>query len=186
MSNMPRRKTIIERKNPARHLPKSFVAIDFETADYASDSACAIGLVKVVNGEIVKSFSRLIRPPRDRIVFSYLHGITWPKVQSEPSFRELWPSLVEDLNEAEYLVAHSAGFDQKVLHTCCSIAGLAIPMLRFECTVKLARSTWNLRPTKLPDVCRFLNIPLNHHDPHSDAEACAKIVLAAMKHAEAV
>jgi DNA polymerase-3 subunit epsilon len=31
----------------------NFVAIDFETANYQPDSACAVGLVKVVGGEIV-------------------------------------------------------------------------------------------------------------------------------------
>ncbi|MFA5187667.1 MAG: exonuclease, partial [Patescibacteria group bacterium] len=36
-------------------------------------------------------------------------------------------------------------------------------------------------PTKLPDVCRRLKIPLNHHDAASDAEACARIVMAAMQ-----
>jgi DNA polymerase-3 subunit epsilon len=41
----------------------------------------------------------------------------------------------------------------------------------------LARRQWQLHPTKLPDVCAYLNIPLNHHDPRSDAEACAGIML---------
>jgi DNA polymerase-3 subunit epsilon len=45
--------------------------------------------------------------------------------------------------------------------------------------MRLARQAWNVRPTTLPDVCRHLGIRLRHHDPLSDAEACAKIVLAA-------
>jgi DNA polymerase-3 subunit epsilon len=43
--------------------------------------------------------------------------------------------------------------------------------------MKLARRLWNLKPTKLPDVCRHLGITLKHHDAASDALACAKIVL---------
>jgi DNA polymerase-3 subunit epsilon len=43
----------------------------------------------------------------------------------------------------------------------------------------LARKKWKLYPTKLPDVCRYLDIPLNHHEALSDAMACAKIVIAA-------
>jgi DNA polymerase-3 subunit epsilon len=39
---------------------------------------------------------------------------------------------------------------------------------------------WQLRPTKLPDVCRYLAIPLNHHRADSDSRACAEIVLAAL------
>jgi DNA polymerase-3 subunit epsilon len=47
--------------------------------------------------------------------------------------------------------------------------------------VKLARQTWRLYPTKLPNVCNYLGIPLDHHNAASDAEACARIVLAARK-----
>jgi DNA polymerase-3 subunit epsilon len=66
-----------------------------------------------------------------------------------------------------------------VLRACCEAAGLAMPATPFLCTVKLARQTWQLHPTKLPDVCRHLNIVLTHHHAASDAEACARIVLAA-------
>ena len=44
---------------------------------------------------------------------------------------------------------------------------------------QLARSQWGIYPTRLPDVCRWLRIPLLHHDSGADAEACARIVLAA-------
>ena len=47
--------------------------------------------------------------------------------------------------------------------------------------MKLARDTWRIYPTKLPDVCRRLAIALNHHEALSDAEACARIVIAAQK-----
>ena len=42
----------------------NFVAIDFETADYQRDSACAVALVRVESGKIVAREHRLIRPPR--------------------------------------------------------------------------------------------------------------------------
>ena len=45
--------------------------------------------------------------------------------------------------------------------------------------MKIARSTWGIYPTKLPNVCNYLDIKLNHHDALSDAEACAKIFIAA-------
>jgi DNA polymerase-3 subunit epsilon len=47
--------------------------------------------------------------------------------------------------------------------------------------VRLARSTWSIYPTKLPNVCSHLNIELNHHEALSDALACAQIVIAAEK-----
>lgn len=158
----------------------TFVAIDFETADYGSDSACAVGLVRVEAGQIVARQSRLIRPPRRQMYFTHIHGLTWLDVGSEPCFAEVWPTLAHLLDGAEYLVAHNAGFDRAVLHSCCEVAGLTPPPVPFACSMTLARRAWKLKPTRLPDVCRFLNLQLKHHDALSDAEAAARIVLAAV------
>jgi DNA polymerase-3 subunit epsilon len=161
------------------HRRGNFVAIDFETADYWPDSACAVGLVRVEGNRIVRRSHFLIRPPRRRFVFTYLHGITWEMVAQAPNFGELWPELSSLLAGAAFLSAHHAPFDRHVLLTCCEAYGLQPPALPFVCTVKLARRTWNLFPTRLPDVCAHLDIPLTHHQAASDAEACAKIILAA-------
>ncbi len=160
-------------------MPVNFVAIDFETADYGPDSACAVALVRVEDGRIADRACRLIRPPRREFVFSYIHGITWTDVAGEPTFREVWPGLSRLLSGAQFLAAHNAPFDAGVLRACCAAAGLRPPRLGFECTVRLARAVWGIFPTKLPDVCRHLRIPLRHHDAASDAEACARIVIAA-------
>ncbi|CAA9316376.1 Exonuclease [uncultured Leptolyngbya sp.] len=69
--------------------------------------------------------------------------------------------------------------DKGVLYACCDLYGMARPLQPFVCTVQLARKTWNLHPTKLPDVCEYLGIELEHHQALSDAEACARIVIAA-------
>jgi DNA polymerase-3 subunit epsilon len=157
----------------------NFVAIDFETANYAQDSACAVGLVKVVDGEIVDSVAHLIRPPTREFVFTYIHGLTWKHVAGAPDFGALWPRLAPWLQGADFLAAHNAPFDRGVLGACCATYGIEAPPPTFRCTVTMARRAWNLRPTKLPDVCRHLGITLNHHDALSDALACAKIVIAA-------
>ncbi len=85
------------------------------------------------------------------------------------------------LADTDYFVAHNAMFDKGVLETCCTKAGLRPPQLPFRCTVKLALQVWRLPSNKLNLVCQHLQIPLNHHNALSDAEACAKIVLEAGK-----
>ena len=165
--------------NPSVAAPPCFVAIDFETADRGPDSACAVALIRVVGEEIVERSHWLIRPPRRMFLFSHLHGITWAHVANQPTFGELWPSIAEKLRGVDYLAAHNASFDRSVLRACCEQARLPFPDLHFECTVRLARAAWGLYPTKLPDVCRHLKLALKHHDALSDAEACARIVLAA-------
>lgn len=157
----------------------AFVAIDFETADYGPDSACAVGLVRVEGLQVVYRESLRIRPPRPRILFTHVHGITWDMVRDAPGFAEAWPRLAPLLKGASALAAHNAPFDQRVLSACCAAAGLEVPKLPFLCTVLLARRRWGLKPNDLPSVCRRLGIGLIHHDPVSDAEACARIVIAA-------
>lgn len=156
-----------------------FVAIDFETADYGRDSACSVALVKVQKNQIVERTHFFIRPPRRTFVFTYLHGISWKHVVDEPTFGELWPCIAGKLAGAEFLAAHNAGFDRSVLTAGCLSAGLSSPVIPFQCTVRIARKVWNLRPANLPAVCKFLDIPLQHHDALSDAEACARIIIAA-------
>ena len=158
-----------------------FAAIDFETADYGRDSACAVALVKVENDRIVDREFSLIRPPRREFVFSYLHGITWDMVRNAPTFGDLWPGLERWLRGVEFLAAHNASFDRGVLEACCRGAGLAVPEYPFECTVRMARSVFGIYPTRLDCVCGALGIPLVHHQADSDAEACARIVLQARK-----
>jgi DNA polymerase-3 subunit epsilon len=156
-----------------------FVAIDFETADYGRDSACAVGIVVVENRKIVKQLSELIRPPRRYFQFTWLHGIAWEDVADKPTFDELWPKMARLIDGAEFIAAHNASFDRGVLDECCRSHGRAPPEVRYLCTMRLARRLWDIRPTKLSDVCGQFDIDLQHHHAGSDALACAKIVMRA-------
>ena len=158
----------------------TFVAIDFETATTRHDSACAVGLAAGCNGRVVLARTYLIRPPTAQFTFTDLHGLDWEDVHDAPTFAELWPTLRAWIDDAAFVAAHNAPFDQSVLHACCARYRLRLPRTPFTCTVQLARAQWGIRPTKLPDVCRRLRIPLRHHDAGADALACASIVLAAM------
>jgi DNA polymerase-3 subunit epsilon len=143
------KKKISKKRKPDIVRFSRFAALDFETADYGRDSACAVGIVVADKGKIVYKGHSLIRPPR------------------------------RDFKGIEFIAAHNASFDRGVLHECCAKAGIVPPEMEFLCTMKLSRRMWNLRPTRLSDVCRHFNIPLMHHDAASDAHACAKIVLQA-------
>jgi len=158
----------------------SFVAIDFETANYGRDSACAIGLVKVERGRIVATEYRLIDPqdcfePR----FVGIHGIGPDDVADAPGFDVVWRELLPLLHGATFLAAHNSSFDESVLMACCSAYGIRPPRQPFLCTMRLAREKWRLYPTNLPAVCSALGIELDHHNAMSDALACAQIVLLA-------
>lgn len=158
----------------------SFTAIDFETANRYRNSACAVGLVRVERGRIVRRAYHLIRPPFRYFEFSDIHGLDWSAVRDEPTFAELLPNLAPYFEGADFLAAHNASFDRGVLQATCAWYGVDAPDLEFECTVRLARASWGLRPTTLRHVADFLGLSLDHHHAGSDAEACARIVLSAL------
>jgi DNA polymerase-3 subunit epsilon len=155
----------------------TFTAIDFETANCDPDSACAVGLVRVEDGRIVRRESRLIQPWTQRFEFTYLHGIAWEHVASAPMFADVWPIIEEMCGGVDFVAAHNAEFDEGVLRACCARSGITSVGLRFECTVKMARRCLGIYPTGLSVVAERLEIPLDHHNAASDAEACAQIVL---------
>ncbi len=158
----------------------TFAAIDFETADHGSDSACAVGLVLVRNGRLEDRFCALIRPPRRRVLFTQYHGLTWSLLRDQAAFEEVWPRAVPLVESADFLVAHNASFDRRVLYGCCDACALSRPFHRMYCTVQLSRRTWPGEPSyRLPDICRSVGIPFDrHHEADADAEACARLMLA--------
>ncbi|MCX4244412.1 3'-5' exonuclease [Paraliomyxa miuraensis] len=159
--------------------PPSFVAIDFETANRSPRSAVAVGLVRVDRGEVAAEVVEFIRPTTKRFENTSVHGIGPLDVIDADEFGEVWSRIGRWVDGARFIAAHNAEFDREVLMACCEKAERPTPRLPFVCTMALARAVWELRPTRLPDVCRRLGIPLQHHEPGSDALACARIVLAA-------
>lgn len=167
-----------EEEAATRVPPESrFVAIDFETADGGADSACAVAMVRVHGDAIVDRAYRLIRPPRKSFTLSWVHGLTWDDVANSPTFGPVWTELMPMLEGVHFVVAHNAGFDRAVLRACCRRAGLPMPGLRFKCTVKWSRRTFDLPRVNLPTVCEHLGIELDHHHALSDAEACARVMM---------
>jgi DNA polymerase-3 subunit epsilon len=163
-------------------LPSRFAAIDFETADHSPRSACAVAVVRVEADRIVDCRSRLIRPPTSRIVFAPVHGLQWSHLCREEPFRKVWPEFANILAGIDHLVAHNAPFDRQVLRSCCGSSRISPPAVRFVCTAALARKVWGITPTTLANVCAALGIDLPRpHDPLCDAEAAARVVIAARR-----
>ena len=140
----------------------SFVAIDFETANHSKDSACAVGLATVRRGRIEAALSFLIRPPSSHFVFTGIHGLGWEDVRDAPTFGELWPTLRDWIDNAEFIAAHNAPFDNSILHACCATYGIRAPGVPFTCTVQLARAQWGIYPTRFARC-----LPANPHSSTS-------------------
>lgn len=159
----------------------SVLALDFETANYDGHSACQLGVVRLVDWQVVESKAWLIRPPSDQFVFTYIHGIEWEHVRSERTWAQLWPELLPYFQGVDYFAAHNAPFDRGVLQKTCAYYGLTAPAQPFIDSVGVARKTWKIFPTKLNNVCETLGIELQHHEALSDAKACAQILVRAVQ-----
>jgi len=154
------------------------VAVDFETASNKRSSACAVGLAFVCDGKVAELKRYYIRPPSRRFENSWIHGLTWDDVRNAPDFEEVWHHLRREL-KSEILVAHNAAFDKGVLSECLRHYDIRYKMNPFLCSRRLSKEAFDFNRWSLSYICKRLNIPLKHHEPESDANACARIVIKA-------
>ncbi|GHE38825.1 3'-5' exonuclease [Sphingobacterium griseoflavum] len=159
----------------------TFTAIDFELATAVYTSVCAVGIVKVVDGEIVEQFHSLVRPPDNKYMWqtTRVHGIKPRDTASAPTFLELFPQIEHYLQGA-FMVAHNEKFDREVLMKTMALYGLNYKALALSptwaCTSVIYRAK-GFKKTKLSICCRIMGIDLSHHDPLSDAKASAQLFL---------
>ncbi|MDX3433838.1 exonuclease domain-containing protein [Streptomyces sp. NBC_01693] len=161
-----------------------WVAIDFETANYWPGSICSVGMTAVADGEVAGRFATYVEPPGGGGFASYnisIHGITPTLVQGAPS----WPEALEQILafvDGRPLVAHNAAFDLGALRAACHETASLCPELRYACSLVVARRTWKLLAYRLPFVAEAAGVAMEgqHHDAQSDADAAARVMLAAM------
>lgn len=162
-------------------MPLDFTAIDFETANSSNASACAVGLARVRDGQVVATAGWLIQPPpgHDRFfeLNTRIHGITADDVADAKS----WSAQLDDLAAfagADVLVAHNAGFDMTVLRRACEATGDRHPPYEYVCSLQVARKLYDLDSYRLPSVAAAAGfIDFAHHDAAADALACAHIII---------
>ena len=159
----------------------NFAAIDFETATGRRNSACAVGIVTVENGEIIDRYYSLIRPPGNAYNWMNInvHGIRPTDTANAPTFEDIYPEIRERLIQ-KTVVAHNEVFDRSVLRRTMEYYTLDYDELqlaeRWECTMKIYKQK-GFVPYKLNACCERLGIELEHHEALSDALACAKLYL---------
>jgi DNA polymerase III subunit epsilon len=127
----------------------------------------------------VSSGAWLIQPPGNRYDSrnTGIHGIKPRMTKRSPTYPELYPSI-EPFLEQRYVIAHWADFDIAVLRAVHNYYGIRLPSTRYACSCRMAQRAFpRLGNHKLPTVCDYCGIPLQHHDATSDASACAHVAL---------
>src|SRR4051795_3844112 len=159
-----------------------FLVVDTETNGLAGD-ACElteIGAVLVGGGELHDRWETLVsvREPLSREIQRFT-GISQTMVDEAPPAEAMLPELAEQLR-GRVLVAHSAGFDRRVLIQAFARAGIAWPSPPSICTVALARRFHPLaRQRRLQPLAESLGIDvgITHRAP-AEAETCARVFCA--------
>jgi DNA polymerase-3 subunit epsilon len=162
----------------------NFASIDFETATSSRDSACAVGVVIVENGEVTRAENRLIQPPGNRYEsFNIsIHGITPEETSTAPPFNEVW-SEIADFIGSRIVIAHNAAFDISVLRHSAAHTDYSPPSIQFACSYRMSKDTWPGRWSyRLNDLAADLQVDLDHHNALSDANAAAAITMALLEH----
>ena len=153
---------------------RDFVAIDFEIMTPERTSACAVGLVVVLDGVITLKFYSLIRPIPDRQtkLNTDIHGITPEMVKDAPTFDMLFEQIRELIGDLP-IVCHNRNMDINVLRDCMDYYHLTgIDVDNNICT-------YELTGLNLKACCAKYGINMGvHHDALDDATACAKVLLA--------
>ena len=165
----------------------SFVAIDYETANSAYESVCAVGVTLVEENIVKSNFYTLIKPPEEFSFFdsfnTSIHNINKKDVKNSPSFGDIWADI-EKLYAPKNLpiACHYAGFDIRVTEALLDYLGNEFTEIKFYDTCTISKKVWpELINFKLNTISQHLNIKLDHHNAASDAQACAQI---ALKHME--
>jgi DNA polymerase-3 subunit epsilon len=190
------KRNIIYHKYDAKTLPNSFVGIDFETLYPQRVSACSIGMVKYIDGEIVDRFYTLIRPPFDYpgkcgSVLTWVHGLTEEMVKDARTFKELLPEIetfVDDLP----LVAHNSCVERACIRDASAFYGVETTLdyeniydtlpLSKQVEAKLGILEDGPGTHQLNTVCRRFGISgNNHHNALADAEMTGNLMVAFQK-----
>ncbi|MBQ9758135.1 MAG: PolC-type DNA polymerase III, partial [Clostridia bacterium] len=172
---------------------KIYIVFDIETTGLSpeTETITEIGAVKIMDGEVVNTFSKLINPQREispRI--TELTGITNEMVKDAPTIDAVLPEFLDFCgarnNVKNTIVAHNAKFDTGFIKAEIerynqknSENPLSFDKYPVVDTVELSKELFPEEKThKLDAVCARLGVSLeNHHRALDDATATAEVFI---------
>lgn len=164
------------------------IVLDTETTGLYPDKGhriVEIAAIEMINRKMSdRKFHRYINPEREvEEEAARVHGLTLDRLQHEPKFAEILPSLLEFLSGAE-LIAHNAPFDIGFINKELELAGL--PKITTYCTsvvdtLRMAKELWPGKKNNLDALCDRYEIDNSHRTLHGallDTELLGEVYLA--------
>ncbi|HEY6095044.1 MAG TPA: DNA polymerase III subunit epsilon [Gallionellaceae bacterium] len=128
-----------------------------------------------------RTFHRYLNPERDIDEgAAAVHGLTLDRLQDEPRFAEIAPSLLEFISGAE-LIIHNAPFDMGFLNAELALMGLPTLGNPVIDTLKVAKELHPGKKNNLDALCDRYMIDNSHRTLHGallDTELLAEVYLA--------
>ena len=179
-------------KYDVKTLPKSFVGIDFETLYPQRVSACSVGMVKYIDGNIVDRFYTLIRPPFDYPgksghALTWIHGLTEDMLKDARTFEEVLPQI-ESFVDGLPLVAHNACVEMACIRDASAFYEIDTKLdfeniydtltLSRQAEAEVGITVEGPGTHQLDTVCKRFGISgNNHHNALADAEMCGNLMV---------
>jgi DNA polymerase-3 subunit epsilon len=162
----------------------ALVCLDTETATLSGPPhLLELGAVRVVEGEVVEHFAELVLPavPIDPEA-TRIHGIDETDVRAARPAAEVLARFTAWLGD-DWMAAHNAPFDARVLAFEYARAGLAAPPQPLLDTLRLARRALPESPDhKLETLAEHLGLEEHeHHRALPDAVWCWKVLEACLE-----
>ena len=157
-----------------------FVVADIETTGFspAHEAITEIGAVRIVDGEVVDSFSTFADPEKPlpmKIV--QITGITAKMLEGAPSQEEALRGFKEFAGKA-CIVAHNASFDMSFFQSIGAKYGIYFNDNPVLDTLGLSRCLLSEnKKHDLKTVTKHFSIDLVHHRALNDAKATAEVLL---------
>jgi len=160
-----------------------YFVLDVETANPDYSSICQIGIVEVVNFQVVNEINQFIDPCSYFDPFNIsIHGISSDSVKGQPTFQQFIPSLAEMLKGS--IVIHHGHFDRTAFNRASQVYNTELLSVNWLDSTKIVRRTWPEFSSKgygLKNLARHFRYRFSHHNALEDALFTNFVVSKAIK-----
>ncbi|MBQ9737809.1 MAG: PHP domain-containing protein, partial [Clostridia bacterium] len=162
---------------PKSYKDQTYIVFDIETTGLSpqKEAITEIGAVKLMDGEVVDTFSKLVNPNQSiPQKITEITGITDDMVKDAPSIEQILPLFLEFCGKNP-VVAHNASFDVSFIKAAAERLEITFDNPVID-TVGLSKELFpNENKHNLEAVCRRMEVSLtNHHRALDDAQATAE------------
>lgn len=149
-------------KNYIREIVSDYCVIDLETTglSFYYDNILEIGILKVINNQVVETYNQLINPgiPIPDFITD-LTGITDDMVKNEPTINSVKGDVLNFLAD-NIIIGHNTSFDLNFIKTKFDVE----LSNKYIDTLQFSRKLYpELKKHRLTDLTNYLNIHNNKH-----------------------